>query len=96
MSQEYEGWSVDHRPAVKALGLFVAVLLLLVIGTGLLYNRLYTAQTRFHPKAFPEPVLETTGSAPNDRHPLPATTPPAGIDRAMAHTAVRGDALWKD
>lgn len=94
MSQEYEGWSIEARPAVKGLALFVALLLLLVVGTALLYNHLYAAQTRAEPKAFPSPALETIDSAPRDRDPVPASRPPAGIDRAMAETAAEGDALW--
>jgi hypothetical protein len=96
MSQDYEGWDVDDRPAIKALAGFVALLLLLVIGTGLLYNHLYAAQTRPDPKPFPAPELETIDSAPSDRDPVPALKPPVGIDRAMAATAARGDALWNE
>jgi hypothetical protein len=94
MSQDYESWDVDARPAFRWLALFVAALLFLVVGTGLIYNRLYAAQTRPDPKAFPAPALETIDSAPGDRTSVAAPQPPAGIDRAMADVANQGDALW--
>jgi hypothetical protein len=94
MSQDYEGWDVDARPAFRWLAVFVMVLLLLVVGTGLIYNRLYAAQTRPDPKAFPTPTLETIDSAPRDRLSVAAPQPPAAIDRAMADVANQGDALW--
>lgn len=94
MSQDYEGWDVDARPAVKWLAAFVAVLLLLVVGTGLIYNRLYAAQTRPDPRAFPAPNLETIDSAPGDRTSVAAPQPTVGIDRAMAEVANQGDTLW--
>ncbi|MDH7638189.1 hypothetical protein [Sphingomonas oryzagri] len=96
MSQEYEDWQVDDRPALKGLAAFVVLLLILVVGTGLFYNRYYAARTRADPVRFPQPELETIDSAPRDRQPVPASRPPAGIDRAMAATAARGDALWND
>jgi len=92
--QEYESWQVKPAPAVKALAVFVALLLVLVTGAGLAYNRLYVARTRPDPDAFPAPVLETIDTAPSDPKPYPQTTPPPGIDRAMAKTAARGNALW--
>ena len=94
MSQDYEGWDVDARLAFRWLALFVAALLLLVVGTGLIYNRLYAAQTRPDPKTFPAPALETIDSAPGDHGSAAAPQPPTGIDRAMADVAKKGDALW--
>jgi len=94
MSRELEDWEVDHRPAIKGLALFVALLLAIVIGTALFYNHRYAARTRPDPTAFPAPALETIDSAPGDRDPVSPTMPPAGIDRAMAETAAQGDALW--
>lgn len=94
MSQDYESWHVDDRPAIKGMALFVAVLMALVIGAALFYNHRYAARTRPDPKAFPSPALETIDSAPKDAEPVPGTMPPAGIDRAMAETAAEGDALW--
>lgn len=96
MSQDYEDWQVDDRPALKALAAFVLALLILVVGAGLLYNRYYAARTRADPVHFPQPELETIDSAPRDRQSVPASQPPAGIDRAMAAAAARGDALWND
>lgn len=94
MSRDYEGWDVDDRPAIKGLALFVVLLLALVVGGALFYDHRYAARTRPDPTMFPAPALETIDSAPGDRDPVPATTPPAGIDRAMAETAGEGDALW--
>jgi hypothetical protein len=96
MKQEYEGWELDVRPAVKGLAIFLAGLLLLVIGSALLYNRHYAARTRPDPKPFPAPALEMIDSAPRDRRTASPTKLPAGIDRAMAETAARGDALWNE
>lgn len=96
MSQDYEDWHVDDRPALKALAVFVLALLILVVGAGLFYNRYYAARTRADPVRFPQPELETIDSAPRDRQSVPASQPPAGIDRAMAATAAQGDALWND
>ncbi len=96
MSQDYEDWQVDDRPALKGLAIFVALLLTLVVGTGLLYDRYYAARTSADPVRFPQPELETIDSAPNDRRPVPGLQPPAGIDRAMAATAAQGDALWNE
>ena len=94
MSQDYEGWSVRVRPAVIALALFVVGLVALVAGTGAFYNRRYAAQTRAAPEHFPAPMLETIDTAPGDTRRIAAPQPPAGIDRAMADTAAKGDALW--
>lgn len=94
MSQDYEDWDVDARPAVRGLVLFVILLLALVIGTALFYNHRYAASTRPDPHPFPQPALETIDSAPGDRSPPAASRPPAGIDRAMAEVAVDGDAVW--
>jgi len=96
MSQDYEDWKVDDRPAIKALAVFVLSLLIFVVGAGLLYNRYYAARTRADPVRFPQPELETVDSAPRDRQSVPASQPPAGIDRAMAATAARGGALWNE
>jgi len=92
--QDYEGWQVDPRPAIKALAVFVAVLLVLVVGTALAYNHLYAPRTRPHLSAFAGPVLETIDTAPSDRLPVAPPAPPPGIERAMAKTAARGNALW--
>lgn len=94
MSQDYEGWGIDTRPAVKGLAIFGALLLALVFGAGTFYNDRYAAQTRADPHPFPAPQLETVDSAPSDRDKLSTPRPPAGIERAMAATAARGDALW--
>ena len=94
MSQDYEGWSVRPRLAVIALAGFVAALVALVVGTGAFYNDRYRAQTRAVPERFAAPVLETIDTAPSDTRPIAPPAPPAGIDRAMAATAARGDALW--
>jgi hypothetical protein len=94
MSQDYEDWRVDDRPAIKALALFLALLLALVIGTALFYNHRYAAQTRADPHPFPQPALETIDSAPGDRTLTVPPQPPAGIDRAMAETVAEGNALW--
>ena len=96
VSQDYEDWQVDDRPALKGLAAFVTLLLILVVGAGHLYNRYYAARTRADPVRFPQPELETIDSAPHDLQSVPASQPPAGIDRAMAATAARGDALWND
>jgi hypothetical protein len=94
MSQEYEGWQLDAGPAYKALAIFLGVLLTIVIGSALFYNHRYAAQTRPDPRRFPAPRLELIDSAPADADPLPPPSAPAGIDRAMAATAAKGDALW--
>lgn len=94
MSQDCEGWDVDHRPAIKGLAIFMALLLLLVIGSGLFYNHRYATRTRPDPRPFPGPQLETIDSAPGDHDPVPALVPPLGIDRTMAETAAKGAALW--
>jgi hypothetical protein len=96
MSQDYEDWDVDDRPAIKGLALFVVLLLALVVGGALFYDHRYAARTRSDPTTFPAPALETIDSAPGDRDPVPATTSPAGIDRAMAEIGAEGDALWND
>jgi hypothetical protein len=94
MSQDYEGWDVDPRPAVKGLALFLILLLALVVGTAFFYNHRYAPRTRPDPHPFPQPVLETIDSAPDDRNPVAPTQPPVGIDRAMAEVASDGNAVW--
>ena len=94
MSQEYEGWCVTPRPALVGIAVFVLLLVALVVGSALFYNRHYAPQTRPNPRPFPAPELETIDTAPSDRLSLPPPTLPAGIDRAMAETAAQGDALW--
>ena len=94
MSQDYEGWGVHARPAVIALGVFVAGLVALVGATGVFYNHRYAAQTRAVPEHFPLPLLETIDTAPSDTQQVQAQQPPAGIDKAMAATVAQSDALW--
>jgi energy-converting hydrogenase Eha subunit F len=96
MSQDYEGWELDARPAIKGMVLFIVLLLTIVIGAGLLYNHFFASQTRPDPKPFPGPELETIDSAPSDRDAVPASIPPAAINHAMAATVAKGDALWND
>jgi hypothetical protein len=96
MSREQEGWDVRARPAVIGMTIFFALLLTGLLGAGTYYRRHVAPDVRPELHAFPAPQLETLYSAPTDRRPPGPSAPPAGIDRAMAATAARGDTLWAD
>jgi len=89
-----EDWQIRIRPGVIGTLIFLAVLIVGVVATGLYYAG--HVEQRTHPDAttFPKPVLETTDTAPTDSPDMTTPEPPPEVRAAMRATAAEGDALW--